>query len=68
MSVMLHYIQRCARGILWYLREVSGENRYAKYCEHFAREHPEGQPLSEREFIRAREEYDKLHPNTSCCC
>ena len=25
-------------------------------------------PLSETEFLRAREEYDKHHPNTSCCC
>ena len=46
-------------GIVWYLREISGEARY---------DHPGETPMSEVEFIRAREEYDRLHPNTSCCC
>ncbi len=51
-----------------YLREISGEARYDHYLEHFAAEHPGETPMSEVEFIRAREEYDRLHPNTSCCC
>lgn len=55
-------------GIFWYLREISGEARYDHYLEHFAAEHPGETPMSEVEFIRAREEYDRLHPNTSCCC
>ena len=55
-------------GIVWYLREISGEARYDHYLEHFAAEHPGETPMSEIEFIRAREEYDRLHPNTSCCC
>lgn len=55
-------------GIVWYLREISGEARYDHYLEHFAAEHPGETPMSEVEFIRAREEYDRLHPNTSCCC
>ena len=51
-------------GIVWYLREISGEARYDHYLEHFAAEHPGETPMSEVEFIRAREEYDRLHPNT----
>ena len=27
-------------GIVWYLREISGEARYDHYLEHFAAEHP----------------------------
>ena len=48
-------------GIVWYLREISGEARYDHYLEHFAAEHPGETPMSEVEFIRAREEYDRLH-------
>lgn len=42
-------------GIVWYLREISGEARYDHYLEHFAAEHPGETPMSEVEFIRARE-------------
>lgn len=56
------------QGVVWYMREISGEARYEHYLERFAAEHPEGTPMSETEYIRAREEYDKRHPNTSCCC
>ena len=41
-------------GIVWYLREISGEARYDHYLEHFAAEHPGETPMSEVEFIRAR--------------
>lgn len=49
-------------GIVWYLREISGEARYDHYLEHFAAEHPGETPMSEVEFIRAREEYDPSPP------
>ena len=39
-------------GIVWYLREISGEARYDHYLEHFAAEHPGETPMSEVEFIR----------------
>lgn len=55
-------------GIVWYLREISGEAKYDHYLEHFAQEHSDETPMSEVEFLRAKEEYDKYHPNTSCCC
>lgn len=61
-------IRAAWRCIVWYMREISGEARYDHYLEHFAQEHPGEKPLSETEFLRAREEYDKHHPNTSCCC
>lgn len=61
-------IRAAWRGIVWYMREISGEARYDHYLEHFAQEHPGEKPMSETEFLRAREEYDKHHPNTSCCC
>lgn len=57
-----------ARAWRAYAREVSGEARYEHYVERFAREHPGEEPLSERAYLRAREEHERLHPNTSCCC
>ncbi len=59
---------RAWRAVVWYAREVSGEARYEHYVERFAREHPGDEPLSERAYLRAREEHERLHPNTSCCC
>ena len=47
---------------------ISGEARYDHYLERFGEEHPGETPMSEVEFLRAREEYDKYHPNTGCCC
>lgn len=61
-------LARACRGIVWYLREISGEARYDHYLERFAAEHPGETPMSEVEYLRAREAYDRLHPNTSCCC
>lgn len=55
-------------GFVWYVREFSGEAKYDHYLEHFASEHPCETPLTEREYWRMREEYDRKHPNTSCCC
>lgn len=49
-------------GIVWYLREISGEARYDHYLEHFAAEHP-GRNTDERGRIHSRrEEYDPSPP------
>lgn len=61
-------VRRAWNGVVWYVRELSGEAKYDHYLEHFAAEHPGQTPLSEKEYLRQREEYDKQHPNTSCCC
>ena len=55
-------------GVVWYMREISGEAKYDHYLEHFIADHPGEQPMSAKAFMLAREDYDKHHPNTSCCC
>lgn len=55
-------------GVAWYMREINGEARYDHYLEHFAAEHPGERPMSEKEYLLAREDYDRRHPNTGCCC
>jgi uncharacterized short protein YbdD (DUF466 family) len=50
---------------LWsYLREVSGENDYARYCVRMAAEG--GHPLSQREFYESRQQEKYSRPNRCC--
>ena len=41
-------LSKAWRGVVWYMREISGEARYDHYLEHFAAEHPDERPLSEK--------------------
>ncbi|PAU67259.1 CstA-like transporter-associated (seleno)protein [Bifidobacterium criceti] len=65
---MAQAAMRVWRGVVWYVRELSGEARYDHYLEHMRRDHPGTCTLTEREFLRARERAEREHPNTSCCC
>jgi uncharacterized short protein YbdD (DUF466 family) len=53
--------------VLWYLREVLGENAYEHYLEHQRRRHTEEPALSRREFERRRMDELDDHPRTRCC-
>jgi uncharacterized short protein YbdD (DUF466 family) len=55
-----------ARGVLWYLRELTGENGYARYLEHQRRAHPGVPVMSRREFERYRTERS-ARPGARCC-
>ena len=60
-------LNQAVKGILWYLREVSGEADYDRYTANAQRHQPDAPMLSRREFerrrMRARE--DGTHPR--CC-
>lgn len=66
-SITAH-IRRAWQGVVWYMREISGEARYDHYLEHMHAHHPHEEPLDERAWLREQEQYQRLHPNTSCCC
>jgi uncharacterized short protein YbdD (DUF466 family) len=53
--------------VLWYLREVLGENAYDHYLEHRRRSHPGEPPLSRREFERRRMDALEIRPGQRCC-
>jgi uncharacterized short protein YbdD (DUF466 family) len=53
--------------VLWYLREVLGENAYDHYLEHQLRSHPEAPVLSRREFERRRLDALEVRPGQRCC-
>jgi uncharacterized short protein YbdD (DUF466 family) len=60
-------VRKAVRGVHWYLREVTGENDYARYVEHARREHPDAPVRSRREFERARIDARTVRPGSRCC-
>lgn len=55
------------RTVLWYVREVVGENDYARYVDHLRRTHPERRPVPRRQFERDKMDRLAADPRTRCC-
>jgi uncharacterized short protein YbdD (DUF466 family) len=60
-------LKRAGGRVLWYLREVMGENAYEHYLEHQRRDHPDGRVVSRREFERRRMDGMEIRPGQRCC-
>ena len=60
-------LKEMARGVRWYLREVSGETAYERYVAHARAEHPDALIMSRRDFERARQDHREANPRTRCC-
>lgn len=56
-----------ARGMRWYLREVSGESGYDRYVEHLRRDHPGAMVMSRRDYERWRQDDRNDNPRARCC-
>lgn len=50
---------------LW--RDMTGESAYERYLARHAREHPDHEPMSAREFWHARAEQAETQISTGCC-
>lgn len=50
---------------LW--RDLTGESAYEKYVARHRREHPDCEPMSAREFWRARSRTAEESVTTGCC-
>ena len=50
---------------LW--RDFTGESAYDRYVERHRRNHPDHEPMSERQWWRARAEHDERSVSTGCC-
>lgn len=58
-------VRRWARGLGWYLRQVSGE---AKWDEYLDRCRAEGRaPMTRRQFERHRDDHRETSARSSCC-
>lgn len=67
MTGMLNGAARLLRGIRWYVREISGEADYERFCRRHASHHP-GVPVpSRRAYERLRARYREEHPQSRCC-
>jgi len=58
---------RAARGVRWYVTNLMGDTAYATYVAHQRATHPDAEPLTEREFWRARYAEQDADPGSRCC-
>jgi uncharacterized short protein YbdD (DUF466 family) len=56
---------RAHRGVLWYLKQATGEAKWDEYVERCAREGTA--PMSRRDFERHRAEHKERAPQSRCC-
>ena len=64
MTVVEH-LARARRGVLWYLREFTGEARWDDYLDRCARSGE--QPMSRRDFERHRADHRETSVEGRCC-
>ena len=60
----MHFVMKLLERFWNYLREVSGENDYARYCAHV--QSSGGQPVSPRAFYLGQLERKTSRPNRCC--
>ena len=60
-------LREIARGVHWYLREVSGESGYDRYVAHVRAGHPDEPVMSRRDFERWRQDDREANPRARCC-
>jgi len=56
---------KIGRGILWYLKQSTGEAKWDEYLERCRKDGVE--PTSRRDFERHRAEHSEKNPQTRCC-
>ena len=67
-AAAVEVVRRGCRGVVWYVRDLMGDNAYRVYLEHHHTQHgPEHPPMSEREFWRQRMDEQDRNPGARCC-
>ncbi|MEO3975038.1 YbdD/YjiX family protein [Streptomyces sp. CAU 1734] len=64
---LLSGLRRGLGAVRWYLREVSGETAYDRYCDRHRRTRPAVPPPSRREFQRMRARRQERESPSRCC-
>ncbi len=62
---MMAGVRHVGRGILWYLKQVTGEAKWDEYVDRCRGENLE--PISRRDFERHRAQDDENNPRSRCC-
>ncbi len=56
---------RARSGLVWYLKQVSGESRWDEYVDRCRRDGIV--PMTRRDFERHRTDHQESHPQSRCC-
>ena len=67
LRTLLSAAGRAGRGIRWYMTTLMGDTAYATYVAHHRRQHPDEEPLTERQFWRQRMDDQDRNPGARCC-
>ncbi|MGW1022747.1 YbdD/YjiX family protein [Streptomyces sp. NPDC002577] len=60
-------VRRLAGAVRWYLRELTGEAEYDRYCERHGRAHPHAPLPTRREYEVLRTRHLERHAHSRCC-
>jgi len=58
---------RWGRGIRWYMTTLMGDSAYPTYVAHHRRQHPDAEPMTERQFWRQKMDDQDRNPGARCC-
>ncbi len=58
-------LTRAQRGVVWYLKQATGESKWDEYVDRCAREGTT--PMTRREFERHRADHKERNPQSRCC-
>ncbi|MEU0897758.1 YbdD/YjiX family protein [Streptomyces massasporeus] len=58
---------RWVRAVRWYLRELTGESEYDRYCLHRQRHHPHAPLPTRREYQVLRTRHQEARTHSRCC-
>ena len=58
-------VLKAGRGILWYVKQATGEAKWEEYLDRCRREGLE--PMSRRDYERHRAEHKESNPQSRCC-
>lgn len=60
-------VRRWARAVRWYLRELTGEAEYDRYCQRHRRHHPQEPVPTRREYQVRRAVRQEDRTRGRCC-
>lgn len=67
MPTILRGAREGGRRAVGYLRAVMGADAYDRYRAHLAVNHPDAEPMTEREFWRDYMAWQDRNPQGRCC-
>ncbi|USR79829.1 YbdD/YjiX family protein [Arcanobacterium pinnipediorum] len=67
MKEYLDKVAKCYQHFRYLWREMTGEGAYDAYLARHSRDHPDHEPMSERDFWRARADEAENNVQARCC-